>query len=101
MPKAKKHEMVKSKVLLVLTVETPVEPPENDEEMEIDDFGDNLFDGLVSPDMEAAMNETLRNWYQSEAQISIADAVTVEPPADKRRKPQFKLTRSGGLIQTV
>lgn len=99
MPKAKKREMAKSKVLLVLSIETPVEP-EDDEQTETEAY-DDLFDGLVSPDMEAAMNETLRNWYLSEAQISIADAVTVELPSDKRQRPQFKLTRGGGLIQTV
>lgn len=101
MPKAKQPEKVKTRVLMLVSVERTPEDPDDDGYDDGWNAMDEITDGLMSVDTEAAITESLQNYYATDAEISILHAVEVEPPADKRKRPQFKLTPSGGVVQTV
>ena len=111
--RAAKRKAKSMRVLLYLTVETPdlfadelafKGELEDDEARDImESAQDNIIEGLTSVDMQKAIGDCLAQWFLSvrdeDVDVSIGEAVEIQPAKDKRKLLTFKVRQSGGITQ--
>jgi hypothetical protein len=101
------------KILMYLDVDTPdlnadyqvfngdLDEDEGNDIME--SAADNIIDGLTSVDMQKAIGDCLAAWFLSvrdeDVEVSIGEAIAIEPAKDKRKLLTFKVRQSGGITQ--